>query len=72
MKYAGLPTSIVSASTTWLGDKFPHLMLYATLLHAYVFMKGEADVIAMYKAGYDAGMKELMQVIAETPQDSFR
>lgn len=70
--YAGLPASIVTASTTWLGNNFEQLLLYACLLEAYVFMKGAADVMAFYKAGYDAGIKELMQVIGETKQHSFR
>lgn len=72
IKYAGLPASIVTASTTWLGDKFEHLLLYAALCHAYIFMKGSADVLAMYKGAYDIALKELLQVIGDTKQDNFR
>jgi hypothetical protein len=55
MHYYGYPTSIVDAvsGTTWLGDNFDSALLYGSLLEAYTFMKGEADVIAVYKSRYD-------------------
>lgn len=70
--YFAVPASIVSASTTWLDTNFPHVLLYASLLHAYVFMKGEEDVMKYYKAMYDAGMNELKTTMAATKQNDFR
>jgi hypothetical protein len=70
--YFATPQSIVTASNTWLGDNFDQLLLYATLLEAYTFMKGDADVMGYYKIGFDAGLAELKQVIGDTRQHNFR
>jgi hypothetical protein len=70
--YSAMPTSIVSASTTWLDTNFPQVLLYATLLHAYIFMKGSQDVMAFYKAAYDAGLAELKAVISQTDMHNYR
>jgi hypothetical protein len=42
------PESIVTAGTTWLGDNFDSVLLYASLVEAYTYMKGEADMMALY------------------------
>jgi hypothetical protein len=34
-------------------------LLYGTLLEAYTYLKGEADVMAVYKARYDEAMGQL-------------
>ena len=59
MHYFAYPTSIVSASTTWLGDRFENALLFGTLLQAYTNMKGEADMLQVYKAAYDEAMEEV-------------
>ena len=41
------PPSIVTSSTSWLGDNAEEVLLYGSLVNAYVYMKGEADVLAM-------------------------
>jgi len=46
------PESIVTASTTWLGDNFDTVLLYGSLVEAYTFMKGEADLVALYDGKY--------------------
>ena len=46
------PESIVTAATTWLGDNFDTVLLYGSLIEAYTFMKGEADLIALYDGKY--------------------
>lgn len=46
------PESIVTASTTWLGDNFDTVLLYGSLVEAYTFMKGEADMMALYDGKY--------------------
>jgi hypothetical protein len=46
--YAAYPESIVTAGTTWLGEHYDAALLYGSLLEAAVFMKGEADMVALY------------------------
>ena len=62
LHYFYYPQSIVSASTSWLGDNFDSVLLYGSLLEAYTFMKGEADVIAGYQKRYDEAMGMLKQL----------
>jgi hypothetical protein len=53
LHYYYYPESIVTAGSTWLGDNFDSVLLYGSLLEAYTYMKGEADVIAGYQKRYD-------------------
>ena len=46
------PESIVTAGTSWLGDNFDTVLLYGALVEAYTYMKGEADMLALYQARY--------------------
>ena len=48
LHYYYYPQSIVTASTTWLGDNFDSVLLYGSLVEAYTYMKGEADMMALY------------------------
>jgi hypothetical protein len=48
LHYYYYPESIVTASTTWLGDNFDSVLLYASLVEAYTYMKGEPDMMALY------------------------
>lgn len=52
LHYYYYPESIVTASTTWLGDNFDTVLLYGTLVEAYTYMKGEADMMALYDGKY--------------------
>jgi hypothetical protein len=52
LHYYYYPESITTASTTWLGDNFDTVLLYGALVEAYTFMKGEADMLAVYDAKY--------------------
>ena len=52
LHYFYYPTSIVTAGTSWLGDNFDSVLLYGSLVEAYTFMKGEADLLAMYDNKY--------------------
>ena len=56
LHYYYYPESITTANTTWLGDNFDTVLLYGSLVEAYSFMKGEADIIA----GYDMKYKEAL------------
>ena len=48
------PTSITTATSgqTWLGDNFDTVLLYGSLVEAYTYMKGEADMISLYNNKY--------------------
>ena len=52
LHYYYYPESIVTAGTTWLGDNFDYVLLYGSLIEAYTYMKGEADMMAMYNQKY--------------------
>lgn len=73
MHYYGYPTSIVTAGTSWLGDNFDSVLLYGSLLEAYTFMKGEADVIQNYTARYNEALAMLKQLgEGKNRQDTYR
>lgn len=56
LHYFYYPESIVTASTSWLGDNFDSVLFYGALVEAAIFMKAEADV---YTA-YDTKFKEAL------------
>jgi len=56
LHYFFYPESIVTTNTSWLGDNFDSVLLYGSLVEAYTFMKGEADIIS----GYDMKYKEAL------------
>jgi hypothetical protein len=73
LHYYGYPTSIVTAGTSWLGDNFDSVLLYGSLLEAYTFMKGEADVIQNYVARYNEALAQLKQLgEGKNRQDTYR
>lgn len=49
-----IPISTVgnALGTTWLGDNFDTVLLYGSLLEAYTYMKGEADMMTLYNQKY--------------------
>jgi hypothetical protein len=52
LHYFYYPESIVTAGQTWLGDNFDSVLLYGSLIEAVTFMKGEADMVALYNTKY--------------------
>ena len=73
LHYFYCPQSIVTAGTSWLGDNFDSVLLYGSLLEAYTFMKGEADIIAGYQKRYDEAMAMLKQLgEGKNRQDMYR
>lgn len=54
LHYFYYPESIttIAGGQTWLGDNLEMVLLYASLVEAYIFMKGEADVLKMYEDKY--------------------
>jgi hypothetical protein len=75
LHYFYYPESIttVVGGQTWLGDNFSSTLLYGSLIEAYTYMKGEADVIAGYQKRYDEAMSLLKQLAdGKDRQDAYR
>lgn len=67
------PPSIVDAGTSWLGDNFEAALLYGALIEAAAFMKEEADVVSMYRAGFDSAMAQLADLTdGKERRDAYR
>jgi hypothetical protein len=60
LHYYAYPESITVAADgrTWLGDNYSPVLLYGTMLEAYIFLKGEQDMMAAYE-------KKFMDAIAQ-------
>lgn len=73
LHYYYYPPSIVDAGTSWLGENFENVLLYGTLVRAYIFQKGEADVLSMYGKQYDEALAQLQRLgRGLNRQDEFR
>jgi hypothetical protein len=73
LHYFYYPISIVTAGTSWLGDKFDSVLLYGSLLEAYTFMKGEQDVNSNYITRYNEALAMLKQLgEGKNRQDMYR
>ncbi len=60
---SGFATSVGTINnptgTSWLGDNFDTVLLYGCLVEAYTYMKGEADMMALYTQKYTEAMSQL-------------
>jgi hypothetical protein len=73
LHYFYYPESIVTTGTTWLGDNFDSALLNGTLVEALRFMKGESDLVALYKGMYDNSLILLKQLgDGKDRQDAYR
>jgi hypothetical protein len=73
LHYFYYPESIVTTQNTWLGDNFDSALLNGTLVEALRFMKGEADLVALYKGMYDNSLILLKQLgDGKDRQDAYR
>lgn len=66
------PPSIVDTGTSWLGDNAETALLYGTLVEAYRFLKGDADLMQAYEATYKAAMDELDVLGVRSSGDAYR
>tara|TARA_R100001377_G_C3168351_1_gene102119 strand:- start:281 stop:919 length:639 start_codon:yes stop_codon:yes gene_type:complete len=64
LHYYYQPSSIVADSTTWLGTNADSVLLYGSLLEAYTYMKGDADIMQTYQQRYNEALG-LLKVQAE-------
>lgn len=59
LHYFYYPPSIVDAGDTWLGENFDSALLYGSILEAYTFLKGDADIMTNYRQRYEEAMNLL-------------
>jgi hypothetical protein len=59
LHYFYYPESIVTSGTSWLGDNYSPVLLYGTLVEAYTYMKGEADMLALYNTKFTDALMQL-------------
>ena len=55
------PQSITVSSdgTSWLGTNADNALLYGALMQAYIFMKGEPDLIQLYQQQFETALGQL-------------
>lgn len=46
--YKKFPESIVTAGTSWLGDNAEQALLFGAIYNAYIYLKGEPDLLQQY------------------------
>ena len=66
------PPSIVDTGTSWLGENAETVLLYGSLVEAYVFMKGDNDLMIAYKTQYDEALQRLGVIDYRSKRDSYR
>lgn len=75
LHYFYRPTSLVDSgsSTTWISDNAPNVLLYGSLLEAYIFMKGEPDILTLYEKRFMDGLSRLKDLgEARENTDAYR
>jgi hypothetical protein len=75
LHYYYRPASITTddSGTTWISTNAPDALLYACLVEAYTFMKGETDLLQLYSSRYGEAISRL-KVYGEAQEnsDAFR
>jgi len=66
-------TSLSDSGTTWLSTDAEITLLYACLIEAYTFMKGDANLMQMYNQRYMEAISRLKNLgEAQEPIDEYR
>ena len=75
MHYYYRPASLTTddSGSTWISTNAPDALLYATLIEAYTFMKGENDLLQLYTARFTEAISRL-KIYAEAKEntDAYR
>ena len=66
------PESIVTASTSWLGENAETALLNGSLVEAYTYMKGDPDIMQLYRQQYDDAMQALFKVGTMSQRDEYK
>jgi len=74
LSYLYKPTSLVTNTTgTWLSTNARNGLLYASIMEAYTFLKGEPDLLQLYESRYQAEISRLKnRAEARSRQDEYR
>ena len=73
LHYFAYPASIVTAGTTWVSTNYPNVLLWGALAEAYIYLKGEADLIQTYQTKYEQALDILKQLAdGKNRQDEYR
>ena len=76
LHYYYRPTSLTAGSdsgTTWLSENTPYALLYGSLIEAYIYMKGEQDMDALYEKRFTQALVEAKQLgEAKETTDEYR
>ena len=75
LHYFYIPTSITTSSdgTSWLGTNATEALLYASLVEAYTFMKGEPDILVNYEKRFQEALQRLtLESDGYNRKDAFR
>lgn len=62
LHYYYYPVSIVNNNTSWLGTNFETVLLYGSLREAYIYLKGEQDMINYYEQKYQESLMLLKRL----------
>ena len=73
LHYYYQPASIVDTSPSWLGTNADTVLLYGSLVEAYTYMKGDADMMQLYQQRYQEALDLLkMQAEGRMTGDEYR
>ena len=76
LHYYYKPASLTAGAdggTTWLSSNAPFALLYGSLFEAYVYMKGEKDVLDLYNGRYLEAISRLKDLAeARENTDAYR
>lgn len=62
LHYFFKPTSISVASTSWIGDNFPSVLVYGAVAEAYRFLKGDEAMQKQYDTKYQESLNLLRKL----------
>lgn len=66
-------TTLADDEESWLSKNFPYLLLYGALVEACIYMKGEKDILDMYKGRFEEQLALLKQLgDGKDRQDTYR
>ena len=66
------PPSIVDTNTSWLGTNAETVLLYGSLVEAYTYQKGDADMLQLYTTRYMEAMAQLFGIDLRSKRDDYR
>tara|TARA_A100000171_G_C2111986_1_gene135549 strand:+ start:53 stop:700 length:648 start_codon:yes stop_codon:yes gene_type:complete len=66
-------TAGADSGTTWLSDNAPNALLYGSLVEAYIYMKGEPDMLQLYEKQFTEAMTRIKDLAeARENTDAYR